>query len=332
MTREEFYTDTLRALKKRLSDRFAKEYITMEKQRFNDGREGMILRIGSPENNCVPVFNLDRYYEEYLIGCSAEEVLDRIERDVRDHADFMEETNYLKMDKYEDIRSLIRVRLVSDRNIPKRAERCAVKRFPYFGAMLYAWFRSDKGYSALVPVAKEDLEKWGRSEDEVFAEAIKRMSLEDIILAPLKEEARGPQNRINYWTGPADKEKIREAGILVFTVFSRHDGSALLLRDEALHRIYQLLGSNYYILPSSIHEVMILADIYDYDHERISGYIREVNETALREEDVLLDEALYYDGGTSRLLLAREYVEERKQKLCQAQSRMIEENLGGVSA
>ena len=53
------------------------------------------------------------------------------------------------------------------------------------------------------------------------------------------------------------------------------------------------MESDFYILPSSVHE-MILIPLFTDDMESLSQMVKEVNATQLKPEDVLSDHAYVY--------------------------------------
>jgi hypothetical protein len=74
------------------------------------------------------------------------------------------------------------------------------------------------------------------------------------------------------------------------------DGSAAILIDGCLAGVRQRLGSNFYILPSSRHEVLILPESGDTMAEQLRDLVREINAGELLPHDKLSDNVYFYDG------------------------------------
>ena len=71
-------------------------------------------------------------------------------------------------------------------------------------------------------------------------------------------------------------------------------GTTLLVNEELLQKTKEEMG-NFYIIPSSVHEVILVkADMTDA--ESLRGMIGEVNTNVLSDEDFLSNNAYYYDG------------------------------------
>ena len=63
---------------------------------------------------------------------------------------------------------------------------------------------------------------------------------------------------------------------------------------DLLERISNELRDDFYILPSSIHEVIILPRRYSPAPEELDQMIVEINETQVAVDEILSDHAYYY--------------------------------------
>lgn len=87
-----------------------------------------------------------------------------------------------------------------------------------------------------------------------------------------------------------------ENDLYVLTNDSGMFGAAVMLHEPTLNRIQEQLGSAFYILPSSIHEVIIVPESDDYDTEMLRETVKGVNSTVVAEADVLSDNVYRYDA------------------------------------
>ncbi|MCI9356577.1 MAG: hypothetical protein HFH59_03345 [Lachnospiraceae bacterium] len=60
-------------------------------------------------------------------------------------------------------------------------------------------------------------------------------------------------------------------------------------------------GKNLYIIPSSIHELLLYPDFGDVSPEELSGYVKEVNRSQVPPHDRLSDHIYYYDRKTDEI-------------------------------
>ena len=74
------------------------------------------------------------------------------------------------------------------------------------------------------------------------------------------------------------------------------NGAGILFCDEVLHRIWEKMG-DYYILPSSVHELLITeATQEELQKDALEAMVREVNATQVSPEERLSNRVFFYDG------------------------------------
>ncbi len=88
----------------------------------------------------------------------------------------------------------------------------------------------------------------------------------------------------------------------VLTNTQRLYGAACLLYEE-LPACLSQTQSDYYIIPSSIHEVLLVPAAKDMTPEAFNQMIREVNKTQLLPEELLSDHVYYYDASQKQFFL-----------------------------
>ena len=72
-------------------------------------------------------------------------------------------------------------------------------------------------------------------------------------------------------------------------------GAASLFYPFILEMIGERMGGNYYIIPSSVHETILIPDNEDYLLSELEEMVWEINRTELMAEDWLSDSVYYYD-------------------------------------
>lgn len=84
----------------------------------------------------------------------------------------------------------------------------------------------------------------------------------------------------------------------------RSNGAACILYPNLLKDFAEALGSSFYIIPSSVHEVLLLpADITDNSTE-LRELIKEVNDTEVIPEEILSYSLYYYDQKMDEVRIA----------------------------
>ncbi len=81
-------------------------------------------------------------------------------------------------------------------------------------------------------------------------------------------------------------------------------GAAVMLMPDVVKNVADRLGGSVYILPSSIHEVIIVPKLDTYDLKMLKETVKAVNETVVNACDFLSDSVYQFDAATGELELA----------------------------
>ena len=91
-------------------------------------------------------------------------------------------------------------------------------------------------------------------------------------------------------------ENFFESPLWILTNVTGIYGASTILYPKMPKRLYEKLGCSYYLLPSSIHEFLIVPEGAGSYSENLRNIVCEVNETQIEEEEVLADSVYYFDG------------------------------------
>lgn len=86
-----------------------------------------------------------------------------------------------------------------------------------------------------------------------------------------------------------------ENRMLILSNVQHFYGAGALLYPGLLERLAQEHGCGFFILPSSVHEVILLTDYGEDDPECLGSMVREVNRENVPREEFLSDHVYYYD-------------------------------------
>ena len=70
-------------------------------------------------------------------------------------------------------------------------------------------------------------------------------------------------------------------------------GATAMLYDGVLEEAGEKWEQNFYIIPSSVHELILLLE--EWDMEQLDLMIKEVNEREVKDDEILSDHAYLYD-------------------------------------
>ncbi len=143
---------------------------------------------------------------------------------------------------------------------------------------------------------------WGVSAEELYAVAMENARrklpprLMDInrVLADLAEEAED--------VPPLPEEDDPHFPMYVLTNGPNLFGAACMAYDGLMDQYAEELGSGFYILPSSIHELILVPSRENTRMAEFSRMVQDVNTTQVEPEDVLSDHAYYYSPAEAAIV------------------------------
>ncbi len=122
------------------------------------------------------------------------------------------------------------------------------------------------------------------------------VSLEDYVHSGYSDSVTAK----NYLEEP-DIDEYRRCRALMLTNENMFFGAAVLFYPGVTERIADVLGCGYFVLPSSVHEVMIISEAAEPDIRGMMETVKEANRTVVNRSDFLSDDVLYYDTKSEKL-------------------------------
>lgn len=208
---------------------------------------------------------------------------------------------------WDEIKDKIVYRLVSaDRNREK------LKTMPHRElrdlAVIYcASIYSGRSVSMTIPVTDEYMERWGTTEEELYQLASENtprlfppvcISMEEM-MERLQERMKG--KLVVRDNCPEWYMENPSVDLYVLTNSYMVHGAAAVLYPGVLEKAAEQLGNDLVVLPSSIHEMMLLPYGGEAMIPELSWLVREVNRSEVAEDEVLSDHLYVYRRDTGRL-------------------------------
>jgi len=86
-----------------------------------------------------------------------------------------------------------------------------------------------------------------------------------------------------------------DSPLWVASVEGGQNGAVAITNEEFMQQAFDKFG-NFYILPSSIHEVLFVQDDGTFKVKYLRDMVGSVNATEVAEKDILSNNVYYYDG------------------------------------
>lgn len=163
----------------------------------------------------------------------------------------------------------------------------------------------------LIQVTDKIIDLWGMDTQEVYETALKNMQERNYIKIYTMDSV------INSLLFGTEKEEISKEVLekmqnpfLAMTSVNYMNGSAGILDTDKLQEISEAIGQDLYILPSSIHECLLLPKS-EKTVQELKEMVQEVNRHEVEPEEWLSDNVYEYSAATKEITIAGNGVRKR---------------------
>ncbi|MCD7955255.1 MAG: DUF5688 family protein [Lachnospiraceae bacterium] len=111
---------------------------------------------------------------------------------------------------------------------------------------------------------------------------------------------------------PAEQEAGAPPGFYIATTLSGVNGAAVIAYPDFMDEATKKLQGDFFILPSSIHEVLLLKDDGAFGYRELEDIVADVNAQVVSPEEKLTDKVYHYDC-VDRVFELADKFEQRKQ-------------------
>lgn len=261
------------------------------------------LTIQNPTINISPTIYLNYYYDDYVGGKSFPSIVDDIitayqEHLPRENMDLSFFTDYNKV-KYHIIYKLIHFEQNQEllKDVPHF-------RFLDLAIVFCCFIPNTPNGNATILIHNHHLSFW-----DVTAEALYELAKKNTpILLPY--ELKSMEEVLNSMCSgmaellhdsPEDSEELPK--MYVLTNKLKLYGASCMLYPNVLADFAKSKASDLYIIPSSIHEILLIPKEKHTNLSDLNHIIQEVNTSQVLEEEVLSDHAYYFDRATGLVSL-----------------------------
>lgn len=263
------------------------------------------LTIMESDCNVAPTIYLNDFYSDYCNGTSLEDIISHILQLYQNakpdapidvsfftHFDQVKDRIMFKLIHYEKNQSLLN----------------EIPHFPYLdlAIVFYCLVDSHVTGSASILIRNEHLSLWDVSPEELYQYARHNTPK---ALPPLCEPLTSMLFEMLDKNSTADLSELCHPEafppLYVLTNEKKFLGACALLYPDSLKQVASHLQQDLYILPSSIHEILLLpADAQQMSPDELTEMVREVNRTQLQKEEILSDHIYYYSLDRDTLRMA----------------------------
>lgn len=332
------YRDFVEQVKEQIRDYLPEKFRNAEISvheviKNNDCRlDGLSIR--TEESNVSPTIYLNPYYAKLQDGAEMEDILTAIADFYQDHY-VDQKMDIDKIMDYDNVKDRIICKLINE-----EANRDYLKNKPYTKvedlAVMYQILIENNDYEiSAIALTNRLMERFGVSLEELHEKAIENTeNQQHHSFHPLREimkEEMVKMIAVNDGVSMDEAEKFvtemmqkEPEKMYALSNYSKVNGAAVILNDDVRQEIASKIG-NFYILPSSIHETIIVPKDLGLDLRELEKTVIEANRTAVAQDEVLSDHVYEYDA-QSHELFRTDKAQERMNTRSQGKEEKKERN------
>lgn len=319
MNQAEFSQALLQEVKNSIAQ--TQQEIRVTKQtvtKVNEGRREALVCSGAGSRMSAIIYT-GPYYEEYHTGTPLGQIAAKVLQayEANREADF----DIPEVQSFAAIRDRIRCEVV---NTGKNIE--LLRKVPHQKvedlSVIYSielWQRGEE--TARIVINRNLLSDWGVDLNDLHEAAIANEGkynppvfyLLDDVLNPASGEAG---KAINLLEQQEYAKNIDVVSVFVLSNQTNLHGATVMLQPELLKRIRDIIQDDFYILPSSIHEVLVVPKMGEGKEwaKELGEIVRKVNSTQMAPKEVLSNHVYTYDRTRDTIARVNESVVKERGK------------------
>lgn len=254
------------------------------------------LSIMEKGSNISPTIYLNDYYEDYKEGKELNEIADTI-LEVHNHNKVTLDFDIDFFTEFDLIKDRIVYKLISYEKNLTLLEQVPHMVFLDLAIVFYCLVSHDSIGNMTILVYNNHKKLWNITTETLFhiaAENTPRMlncqiqNMEEVIMEMLED-------------GQYDQELQEKDSMYIISNVKKLNGAICILYQDVLKNLSEQLNSDLYILPSSVHETIVVPVSESYPREKLEEMVQEVNETQVAREDILSGKVYIYQRDMDRI-------------------------------
>ena len=304
------YTEFVNAVEEKMNLKLkGGEKVTLYTALKNNGTERKGVMIEVPDVNVSPTIYLEEFYSKYQEGKTIDGIVDELielYEEIRQDQSW----DYEKVLSFEGVKDRIVFKLINTQQNQMLLERVPHRKLLDLSLVFYVLFEANCEETAAMMITNAHAERWEVDEGMLWNVAVENcrrllpaecftMNYAMCELMGVAEHSTRVDNDLLV------AEKTERDRMYVLSNKVRNFGAACIAYPYVLEMIGEILKEDFYVLPSSVHEVVIVPSSGGICSYEMDEMIREINETQVLDEEILSDHAYYFDHISRELRMRR---------------------------
>lgn len=281
-------------IKEYLPGEFQNAEVLIQQQRKNNGLllHGMALK--APDMSMSPVVYLEDYYKLYQNGTAVADTFRFIGKAYLTDMDNIKNLQTVDF-SYDHMKNNLFLCVVNAERNQKLLVNVPHRRIEDLAVVYRCMVHPIENGLGSVLVDNNLFASWGIEKDTLHKQALQNMnciftpefhSMEYILAKKLGLSIRETETMLN------------NSDMFVLSNSQEYHGASYLCCPEILQWVSEKMKGSYLILPSSVHEVIILRELEDINLSELQDMVSAVNRTEVSQDEYLSDRVYRYDSQT----------------------------------
>lgn len=248
------------------------------------------------DSNISPTIYLNNYYEAYENG---QTTIKMIVNDVVDTYDRNKVNRSLNIGffmNYEKVKRKIIYKLINTERNKELLTDVPHITFHDLSIVFQCLVSEEKFGNATILIHNAHLKIWNITVQELYEEAcINTPKLQKYDIRNIRDVINDMIAEDVQCDELISDDVNEQLPMYVLSNRARVQGASCMLYPDIIKDFSTAVDSDIYILPSSIHELILLPARGDENCEELKSMVRDINETQVEREEVLSDSVYYYD-------------------------------------
>lgn len=301
-----------------------------EQRKINS--EYLALSIVQEGQHMTPAINLNQFYKQYRNGKSMEAVFHEMSNLVLHERQSIDVSGLMD---YDTVKKSLFIRVCNGETNQDFLKNVPHVMIEDLAVTCHIRVYEDGMETAFTPVTNDLVKTYGIRTDELFEDALKST----VQIRPPKifnmenlEQAFSPEDLVMM--GYDENEALEllsqmpmpKMQMLVVTNHTMQDGAGVIFYPEVMEEMGKRLKGNFFVLPSSLHETIVVPDNGEFDYRSLQAMVTTINATEVDMKDKLTDQVYHYDVKERIFEKASRYEErmEDRSKESQKPSLLVE--------
>ena len=287
---EQFAEEVVGKIREFLPESFAHASVELQTVTKNNDLKLTGLTIRSGDSNICPTIYLEAFYDEYQAGKDMGKILSNI-ADARIRHEVSDTFDVTQITDFEKVRSCIVPRIIGMKWNTELLKGRPYKQVGDLAVTYHIMLKQDESETASSPITNNLLEYWEVDID----------MLHDLAIMNMQELLPGQFQTMGSVLGSlleSDDEimdmVMMDQRMFIITNDKKSNGAAAILDEKLMQSIIEKIGEDFYLLPSSVHEWILIKATDDVDVSALNIMVNEVNESQVAPDERLSDHAYRY--------------------------------------